>query len=431
MMDENQELQEQQEEDREVVEWYVPKPRAHEVVEYYIQPTALPLKAQSEDKPSRWRRHKGLWIFLIIVGVLAAAVVIGLLCWSKPQAPADGSVPEDGTASSITHIFDETDTTIPRFPGNPQVHMKVQAPAETALTAQEIYQRVNPSTVLIMSQVGDAAMLGTGIIMTEDGYIVTNAHVISGGEYCLVKLWNDMVFEAELVGYDTQSDLAVLHAKDAASFPAAEFADSAYCAVGDAVYAIGNPLGLELRGTMTEGIISAIDRSITLDDTSITTIQTTAALNNGNSGGPLVNDRGQVIGINTLKMSHAITSTQAGVEGLGFAIPTADARHIVDALIAEGEYKGAPSLGIMVQTVKTISGGTAVMVVEVEKGRAADRAGLQPYDVILAVDGQDIFSVEELLEIRWQKHIGDAMTLTIYRSGETFDAKLTMLSDRY
>ena len=418
---------------REVVAWYLPQSQSREVVEYYIQPTPLPVRARPTQEMPR-RKRKGLVVFLITVFVLIAALIAGLI-WqhsikAREQAQKDAD-DDEGTASSISSIFDEKVTTIPRYKGDREARLQVVKTARTVLTAQKLYEQVNPSVVLVMTQVGDSVMLGTGVVMTEDGYVVTNAHVISGGEYCLIRLWNDMTYEAELVGYDAQADLAVLHAIDASGLPTAHFANSDDCVVGDKVYAIGNPLGIELRGTLTDGIISAIDRDITIDGQKMTTIQTTAPLNNGNSGGPLLNNKGQVIGINTLKMSHAITEQQAGVEGLGFAIPISDAAPIINALIAEGKYEGKATLGIMVQTVPTTDGGSAVLVVEVEPDRAADKAGIEPYDVILAADGQDIFTIDELLALRRDKQIGDVLTLTIYRDGETFDVSVTMLSDRY
>lgn len=419
---------------REVVEWYVPA--AREAVGYYVQPTPLPRKARPAPGKTGKKRRRGLWVFIIIMAVLIAAAVAGIL-WQKtlqairdPAASADWDE-EDGTASSIINIFDYTDTTIPRFTGDPAVRLTIDKTMPEQLSAGGVYAEVAPATVVVMTQVGEEAMLGTGIIMTSDGYILTNAHVISGGEYCLVKLWNGLTYEAELVGMDVEEDLAVLHAVDAMGLPAARFGSSDGCCVGDVVYAIGNPLGLELQGTLTDGIISAINRDVTIDGQVMTMIQTTAALNNGNSGGPLINDRGQVIGINTLKMSHTITEARAGVEGLGFAIPISDAAPIINTLLAEGEYHGAPSLGVTIMTVGTTSGGTAVMIIDVEAGRGGDKAGLQPGDVILSVDGTDVSCTEEVLELRREKHIGDTMHLRIFRGDEIMEFDVTMLTNRY
>ena len=159
----------------------------------------------------------------------------------------------------------------------------------------------------MVTELPRGASVGTGVILTEDGYIITNAHVIAGGTSCYVALADGSIFDAALVGYDAEQDLAVIKAQDtdgraAQGLPAAEFGDSDALSVGDPVYAIGNPLGVELRGTLTDGIVSAINRDVDVDGVTMTLIQTNAALNNGNSGGPLINRYGQVIGINVMKM---------------------------------------------------------------------------------------------------------------------------------
>ena len=188
--------------------------------------------------------------------------------------------------------------------------------------------------------------LGTGVVMSEDGYIITNSHVIEGCGAVDVVLQDERVFQALLVGQDAQSDLAVLKIACAGLTPA-QFGDSTLLEVGDAVAAIGNPLGEELRGTMTDGIISAINRDVNVDGYTMVLLQTTAALNSGNSGGALINDRGQVVGITNLKM-RAYDNT---VEGLGFAIPTTTVKTVVDALIAHGRVEGRPTIGITGYTV--------------------------------------------------------------------------------
>ena len=198
--------------------------------------------------------------------------------------------------------------------------------------------------------------------------------------------------------------------------------------VGQGVYAIGNPLG-ELGGTVTSGIISALSREVTIDNQTMTLLQTSAALNNGNSGGPLINEYGQVIGINTLKMSTT-DSTEATVEGLGFALPISSVSFVVNDLIANGHYRGAPSLGITVTTVEKDGGGTQVQVMEVSTGSGAADAGIQAGDVILAADGQAVSVTSDLLTARRSHIIGDTVTLTILRDGQQFDVEVTLRSNR-
>ena len=231
------------------------------------------------------------------------------------------------------------------------------------------------------------------------------------------------------MGYDEEEDLAVLKADPQNPLPAAEFGNSDLVQVGDTAYAIGNPLGVELRGTMTNGIISAINRAVEVDGKSMTLLQTNAALNNGNSGGPLINAYGQVIGINTLKMSTT-DDTEATVEGLGFALPISSVSFVVNDIIATGSYRGAPSLGITVTTVEKDGGGTQVQVVEVSGGSGAADASIQTGDVILAADGQPISVTSDLLTVRRSHVIGDTVTLTILRDGQQFDVEVVLRSNR-
>ena len=210
----------------------------------------------------------------------------------------------------------------------------------------------------------------------------------------------------------------------------AEFGDSELTLVGDDVYAIGNPLGIELRGTLTEGIISAINRNIDVNGTTMTVLQTTAALNNGNSGGPLINRYGQVIGINTLKMSDTGKPGEATVEGLGFALPISDVCFVVNDIVATGKFRGAPMLGITVITTEMADGSTAVVVYEVVEGYDAAKQGLQPNDVIVKANGRDVHTTADLLAVRRECRAGDTMALVIYRHGQILDFNITLEANR-
>ena len=217
---------------------------------------------------------------------------------------------------------------------------------------------------------------------------------------------------------------------DAEGLPTVEFGDSELAEVGDQVYAIGNPLGVELRGTMTEGIISAINRNVELEGRTLNVLQTTAALNNGNSGGPLINRYGQVIGINTLKMSGTGAPDEATVEGLGFALPISSAYFVINDIIASGEYHGTPTLGIMVSAMETDSGDSLVMAISVSEGSSAEEAGVLPGDIILAVDGRSVQTTAELMAIRRGHAVGDTMTLTLLRDGNSFDVDVVLRSSK-
>lgn len=425
MQDENRE---NRTEPQEVVSWYV-RPEGQEVVDCYVQPRTLPSGAapQTPREPEK-RSRKGLWSFLIAAGVLVlavvAATVVASLRGGGAVPPVDGGTGDGGDASSIVNISGAEKTTIPRMQGEAGVSLVCTAPAGEKLSIQDMYEKVNPSTVLVVADKGEQASIGTGVIMTADGYIITNAHVISGGKDCWIALDTGYTYDAKLVGYSEERDLAVLKAVDAADLPAASFGDSDLCRVGDTVYAIGNPLGVELRGTLTDGIISAINRDVQVDGRVMTLLQTTAALNNGNSGGPLINEYGQVVGINTLKMSGNGSEMEATVEGLGFAVPISDACFVVNDIIANGRFRGVPVLGVMV--IESTDNGGQVSVYTVSEGGGAEEAGLLPGDVLLRADGQTLHSIHDLMAVRRTHLVGDTMTLTVLRDGQTFDADVPL-----
>ena len=417
---------------REVVDWYIPR-QGTEVVDYYVHDRPLPESARPAPPPvPKRKRRLGLWIFLAVMGVVAAVVVVfALLNGQNRTADHDAADDSSEDASSIVDIFSLQQTTIPRYTAyDPSLKLEILADHGQELTAQEVYAKVNPATVLVVAQTGESASIGTGVIMTEDGYVITNAHVISGGESCWVMLAGGWDYDAELVGFDADQDIAVLKLVDAEGLPTVEFGDSELAEVGDQVYAIGNPLGVELRGTMTEGIISAINRNVELEGRTLNVLQTTAALNNGNSGGPLINRYGQVIGINTLKMSGTGAPDEATVEGLGFALPISSAYFVINDIIASGEYHGTPALGSMVSAMETDNGDSLVMAISVLEGSSAEEAGVLPGDIILAVDGRSVQTTAELMAIRRGHAVGDTMTLTLLRDGNSFDVDVVLRSSK-
>lgn len=423
--DTGSEISEIKEEPCEVVSWYIPHERG--------VPASTPAQPETSGDPWREaaaaekkRSRKWGWIFALCMVVLVGVVVGGGFLFDVfPNQNKRGGSTDGGDASSIIQISpSHTDTTIPTYEGDASVRLTCTVGHGDELTIQQVYAKVNPSVVTVMAEQNTGASVGTGIIMTEDGYIITNAHVISGGKSCMVALSNGATYTAELVGYDEEQDVAVLKA-DANGLPAAEFGDSDQAVVGDTVYAIGNPLGVELRGTLTNGIISAINRDVTVDGKVMTLIQTNAALNNGNSGGPLINAYGQVIGINTLKMSSQTGEESATVEGLGFALPISSACFVVNDLIAYGQFKGMPSVGITIITV-TDANGTHVEVYTVEDGFGAAEAGMQEGDVIVAADGQRVASTGDLMQIRRTHVVGETMTLTALRDGRQMEFSVVL-----
>ena len=410
-------------EPQEVVGQYI-RDDSREVTDCYVHRDPLPAAAvHHTPQPPKKHSRKGLWIFLAVMAVLVMAAVAAALI----AGPEDGgTADEDHDASSIVDIFDKDIPTIDRVEGDPELRFFCTAAEGEALTAQEVYAAVNPSVVMVAVAIDEEkASIGTGVILTEDGYVVTNAHVIAGGLSAWVALDTGEVLDAELVGFDSNEDLALLKLVDGQGLPAARLGDSDACVVGDQVYAIGNPLGVELRGTLTNGLISAIDRQVTMEGRVMTMLQTTAALNNGNSGGPLINDRGQVIGINTMKMSGGKTAT-ATVEGLGFAVPTRRVVAVINDIMATGAFHGIPSLGIYVGQEMQADGAYQLVIYDVTEDYGAAEAGLLPGDVILAADGTEVHETWELLDLRGRHIVGESMVLTVQRGDQVFDADVTL-----
>ena len=410
-------------EPQEVVGQYI-RDDSREVTDCYVHRDPLPAAAvHRTPQPPKKHSRKGLWIFLAVMAVLVMAAVAAALI----AGPEDGGTADDDhDASSIVDIFDKDIPTIDRVEGDPELRFFCTAAEGEALTPQEVYAAVNPSVVMVAVAIDEEkASIGTGVILTEDGYVVTNAHVIAGGLSAWVALDTGEVLDAELVGFDSNEDLALLKLVDGQGLPAARLGDSDACVVGDQVYAIGNPLGVELRGTLTNGLISAIDRQVTMEGRVMTMLQTTAALNNGNSGGPLINDQGQVIGINTMKMSGGKTAT-ATVEGLGFAVPTRRVVAVINDIMATGAFHGIPSLGIYVGQEMQADGAYQLVIYDVTEDYGAAEAGLLPGDVILAADGTEVHETWELLDLRGRHIVGESMALTVQRGDQVFDADVTL-----
>ena len=301
-------------------------------------------------------------------------------------------------------------------------------PTEGALSLQKIYSRNIDSVVSITSTGQGTTATGTGVILTEDGYIVTNCHVVENGISITAQLTDGRTLPAMLVGADSVSDLAVLHI-DTTGLTPAQFGDSDSLRVGDTVVAIGDPLGVKFRGTYTDGIISGIGRDMDMDGRTMTLIQTNAALNSGNSGGPLINCYGQVIGINTAKIGDYYSS--AGVEGLGFAIPVHIAKDVVDQLIETGYIPGRPSLGVEtvvldLQDRLYFNLPDGLYITSVDESSNSWAVGIRPRDLLISVNGQSVTSQEELAAALSSFSVGDSVNVIIYRSGRQLTADIVL-----
>lgn len=298
-----------------------------------------------------------------------------------------------------------------------------------ALSIPEIVKKVSGSVVGISASSASQTATGTGVIMSEDGYIITNAHVVSGASNLSVVFTDEdkTSVNAKLIGIDSQTDLAVIKI-DKKGLTPAEFGKSSELQVGEIAIAIGNPLGFELAGSVTSGIISALDRTLTIEDQEMNLIQTDASINNGNSGGALVNAYGQVIGITSAKVS----STYG--EGLGFAIPIDNAKPIIDDLIKYGYVKGRPVLGLSGQTITELWSQyygvpQGFIVRNVEEGSAAAKAGIQVGDIIIGINDTTITSISEFNKIKAEYKAGDTITITLYRQGNKKNVKTTLDED--
>ena len=304
------------------------------------------------------------------------------------------------------------------------------------LTPSEVYAQNVNSTVGITTSITTnyfgyqttSAAAGSGFILTQDGYILTNYHVVEGSNSITVTTYDGTGYDATLIGYDESNDIAVLKI-DATDLTPVVLGDSDTLNVGDTVVAIGNPLG-ELTFSLTTGVVSALDRPVTLSTgTTMNLIQTDCAINSGNSGGALFNLYGEVIGITNAKYSSSGSSSEASIDNIGFAIPIDQVRSIFESIITNG-YIVKPYIGVTVSDVSSESQsyglpqGAAVRSVT-ENGPAAE-AGLQENDIITAVNGETITGSNDLVKLVKASAAGDTLELSVYRQGQTTTLTLTV-----
>jgi len=309
---------------------------------------------------------------------------------------------------------------------------------DKTLTPSQVYQMnvgavcgiATEVTTNIWGQTATNSCTGSGFVLSADGYIVTNNHVVADADdgTIVVRLYSGEEYPAAVVGTDSMNDVALLKI-DAADLQTVTVGDSDTIEVGEAVEAIGNPLG-ELTFTMTAGYISALDREINTDGAPINMLQTDAAINAGNSGGPLFDMNGNVIGITTAKYSGS-TASGASIEGIGFAIPINDVLRVVYDLQQYGRVVGRAYLGVTVQELDATVAATynlpcGPQIVTVEPGSCAEKAGMQPSDIIIEFDGREIGSYTDLASALSKRRAGDTVIMKIYRAGARLDLTLTL-----
>lgn len=303
------------------------------------------------------------------------------------------------------------------------------------LSTVDISKKVGPSVVGITSQIQSGMSIfgtattsegsGSGIIISDDGYVVTNNHVIDGATKVTITLNTGSVYDAKVIGKDDKTDLAVIKFEPKESIAVAELGDSTKLEVGEKAVAIGNPLGMEFFGSTTQGIISAVNRTITVENRTMNVIQTDAAINAGNSGGALVNSYGQVIGINAVKISSS------SVEGMGFAIPISEATPVISDLMQYGYVKGRPVIGISSRDVTEYMSARqgwpqGVQVMAVQQGSGADVAGLEQGDIIIKADGKEIKSVDGLNKIKDNHKPGEFISMEVYKYSTGLNQKVSV-----
>ena len=306
---------------------------------------------------------------------------------------------------------------------------------EGAQTPRMVYENNAKSVVAVSStvqtnyygQTRQGTSTGSGFILSEDGYVVTNYHVIEGATAITVTMDGGTEYNAKLVGSDATNDVALLKV-EATGLPAVKLGSSDDLAIGDMVCAIGNPLG-SLTATLTVGYVSGKDRQVTTDNATINMIQTDAAINSGNSGGPLFNMRGEVVGIITAKYSGS-SASGASIEGIGFAIPIDDLKRGLEDLQTQGyirsAYLGITGMDVSREaiTVYGLPGGAYVDTVA--KDGPAEQAGVEPKDIIIRLGGEKIDSFTALARALRSFAPGDETTLTVYRSGKELELSITL-----
>lgn len=388
---------------------------------------------QGEPRPIHYhytsdRRPRRLGKALLVVSlclVAAAALVFGgylgmvHLANSLADAQRGSFAPRPSSHVEVNANWDPAD--LPWAHPDPNVSIFVHDQDTQVLTSNQIYDQVLPSVVCVTADQGNgSASVGSGVVLTQSGYIVTNFHIIQGGVSLNVSMLSSTAnYDAKLVGYDEELDLAVLKIETQGLTPA-RLGSSDQLSVGDSVYAIGNPMGY-LHGTMTEGIISSPTRTIQVDGKDMNLLQTSAALNSGNSGGALTNAYGQVVGITSAKITGVENDTV--IEGLGLVIPINDTIPFLNQMIHTGQ-SFRPSLGILCQEVQ-MDDTSGVYVVSTTADTPAHEVLLEG-DVILAANGVDTPTLYALTRVLNDTGVGNQVELSVLRDGGVLSISITL-----
>ena len=414
--------------------WYAPLERE----------TPPPQKETKKRKRLTARWKIGLWVFLALALIVGSSM---LFSSGRDEGPAihfptpamPGTDTEDGLPDDVQEFFnnfyvtqdnDSAEIRLPRAEKVTDFELVFSEPGEE-LTLQELYRECADSIVAITGYTEgmNGYYWGSGIILSEDGLVLTNTHLLEDCDSAVVTLTDDRSFEAQLVGADATSDIAVLKI-DAEGLKPARFADSATLKVGDHVAAIGNPIGEEFRLTLTDGIVSALDRGVGQFGRNVTAIQNTAAINEGSSGGALFNMYGQVVGVTNMKMSAP--AYEVSIEGMSLAVPSALTKTVVDSLIENGEVRGRTALGITVGQIPQdaaehyeIPDGLYVSAVSINSD--AWKQGVRKGDIMTAINGEPLYSTDQIFTVKSALKVGDKIRFTFWRDGESFDLDIALV----
>lgn len=370
-------------------------------------------------KRRRAKIHRAVTLVVLLGVVLIAVLIVTFTQKYNEKNPGSLSEYNDPHSSPSSDTNDFALTTKPKPPGSGAIVVK---------DVRDVVSKVKPSVVGVVTesfQDYTTGSTGSGIILTDDGYIVTNNHVIESGNNISVTLDSGDTYSAFVIGKDAQTDIAVLKI-EATNLPAAELGNSDGLVAGEAAVAIGNPMGMELQGTVTAGVISAVNRNIMVGNTSMNLVQTDAAINPGNSGGALINEFGQVIGVNSVKISVDNS------EGLGFAIPINTVKPIVEELITNGYVSGRPLVGISARSISPMAAAfyglpQGVLVNSIEPSSDIAKQGIATGDIIIGVDGVRISTIEEACALRDKYKAGASISISVYRNGEQLDIKAKLM----
>lgn len=380
-------------------------------------------------KPKKTKNQAGKIVALALCCSLmgGAAGAGGFAAYDLLSGRSEVTLPSETAEAlnvSAINVGEREDTTV----------TKVSVDSSRVLSAAEIYAANVNSTVGITTSLKvnlfgrqtEQAASGSGFILTADGYIVTNYHVIEDAESIKVTTYDNNSYDAKLIGYDENNDIAVLKV-EATGLKPVVIGNSDNMNVGDSVVAIGNPLG-ELTFSLTTGVVSALNRSITIDDTPMTLIQTDCAINSGNSGGALFNSHGEVIGITNAKYSSSGRNSGSSIDNIGFAIPMNSVTETVTSIIEKG-YVEKVYIGVTVSSYgsgRSSENDQGLIVESVVEGSPAEEAGLKSGDIITYLDGEKLTASADIASMLAKRSAGDVVTLTVIRDGETLKIKVKL-----